>query len=73
MPITDRMVFTLQVWWVTYGMSAVCCMELLDNNEIASGFIWQDAQNDGYIKSGNDTYALTQKALDLIKEYDYGH
>jgi hypothetical protein len=69
----ERMVYALKVWWVTYGMAPVSSEELLDNEVIHGGFIWDDAIREKLLTEDHFSMALTQKAIDLIKEFQHGH
>lgn len=70
----ERMIFALQLWWLTFGMDEVHTDKLRDIYAIQSGFIWSEAIKDGILsKATYNVYALTPKALDLIREYEHGH
>jgi len=74
MDIDKRMILGLQVWWLTFGMDKVHSDNLMDIDAIHGGFVWADAVEDGILsKATYNKYALTQKALDLIKEYQHEH
>jgi hypothetical protein len=63
----------LKVWWLTFGMDLVEVEELLKNNLIGGGFYWSRAYEAGILRRDKGCYALTPKAIELIKEYDNGH
>lgn len=70
----EEMMLGLQVWWVTFGMNKVSTDELIEINAIYSGFIWESAVGDGVLsKHDYGNFALTPKAITLIKEYEHGH
>ena len=70
----ERMVLGLQVWWLTFGMGYVDTMKLMEIDAILGGFVWKNAMEDGILTERTAKgLALTQKALDLIKEYQHGH
>lgn len=73
MNMDDRMITALRVWWIAFGMDGVSSDKLLQIEAIHGGFIWSAAAADGILTRINGELALTQKALDLIKEYDHGH
>lgn len=70
---TERMILGLQVWWITFGMDEVAPEKLMEIEAIHGGFVWHEAADNRILSSVLGKYALTQKALDLIKEYDHGH
>ncbi len=71
--MNDRKILGLRVWWITFGMDEVYANSLMQIEAIHGGFIWSEAEVDGILHRGHNGYALTQKAVDLIKEYDHGH
>jgi hypothetical protein len=63
----------LKVWWLTFGMDLVELDILLDYSLISGGFNWYNAYEAGILRRDKGCYALTPKAIELIKEYDNGH
>jgi len=69
----DSKAMGLKVWWLTFNMDLVEVEVLLENPLISGGFSWSRAWEAGILRRDKGCYALTPKAIEIIKEYDSGH
>ena len=63
------------VWALHYGNQWVGGMDLLEDDILTSSFYWQEMCDIGYLEfdADNNSYRITDKALNYLKEHSNEH